>query len=71
MPLESPSVLNRYADNDGERAQEIANYRRIKEIEERNKNRIKAEARRRNKNTILNNEAEDDEKKQKKQANGK
>ena len=42
-PLDSISVIDRYKNNDGD---DIEKFRRFKDIEEKNKNRIKAERRR-------------------------
>ena len=45
FPLDSISVVDRYKENDGDNP-EIEKFRRFKEIEEKNKARIKAERRR-------------------------
>jgi len=45
IPLESLSVVDRYKDNDGDDP-EIEKFRRFKEMEDKNKARIKAERRR-------------------------
>ena len=45
FPLDSISVVDRYKENDGDNP-EIEKFRSFKEIEEKNKARIKAERRR-------------------------
>lgn len=47
-PLDSVSVVDRYKNNDGDDP-EIEKFRRFKEIEDKNKQRIRAERRRLNK----------------------
>ena len=73
IPLESLSVVDRYKDNDGDDP-EIEKFRRFKEMEDKNKARMKAERRRQNR---LKQEQEatleqvSDEKKSKKPPSGK